>query len=359
VGSREVSRAVGDLDFGVDRRRVLLAILVALALGAGAVGLLGMAAEYGEMLKAFRRADESWFPVCLAGVVLAYIGYVLSYRDAARAAGGPRLPYWSVTRVVAVGFGAFVVGSSAGGLAVDFWALRRAGAGLHEAARRVLALNTLEWLSLTSAAALAGLLVLMSSREGVPTALPVAWIVVVPAAVLAAAWVSSPQRAERLAKPKTSANHPSGWKVRAWLAWVGTQLRKGLADAVGGVALVRHIVLRPHRYPLGLVGFPLYWASHLLVLYAALRAFTDEPVGIPALVLAYATGYIATALGSLWSLHLVGIALAPALLAALVYRFFTFWLPIVPAVFFLPTLKRLNRDLPRTKREPGKLAVAG
>ena len=52
------------------------------------------------------RADGRWFAVCLAGELLAYAGYIAAYRDFARADGGPKLPLWTVTRVVVVGFGA-------------------------------------------------------------------------------------------------------------------------------------------------------------------------------------------------------------------------------------------------------------
>jgi len=45
------------------------------------------------------------------------------------------------------------------------------------------------------------------------------------------------------------------------------------------------------------------------------------------------------------------VPLAPALLAALVYRFFTFWLPLLPALLLLPSIKQLSDDLPRFARE--------
>jgi hypothetical protein len=46
-----------------------------------------------------------------------------------------------------------------------------------------------------------------------------------------------------------------------------------------------------------------------------------------------------------FALHAVGIALAPALLGVLIYRLITFWLPVVPALALLPSLRRLNRSL--------------
>jgi uncharacterized membrane protein YbhN (UPF0104 family) len=88
----------------------------------------------------------------------------------------------------------------------------------------------------------------------------------------------------------------------------------------------------------------------------ALRAF-DAHVGVAALVLAYATGYAASALplpvggaggidASLTlTLTLVGVPLTPALLGAVVYRGMTFWLPVAPALVLLTGAPRLARDL--------------
>lgn len=347
---------------GIDRRKAILTGVGALVLVAGAVALLGQAADFGEMLDALEAADRRWFALCVGGQALTYVGYVLAYRDVARARRGPELSYWSVTRIVMVSFGAYIVGSAAGGLAVDYWAIHKTGVGVHQAARRVLALHTLQWAALGSFAAVAGAVLIVGIGDGAPSAMTLGWIVAVPLCVLAALWVSSPARADRLAElsrdePRKRAKDPG-----AWAAWAAAKLRNGFADAVGGVVFVRAIVSRPHRYPGAVLGFPVYWLGDLVTLYGALRAFTGAGIALAALVLAYATGYAATALplpaggaGGIeaalsFALHVVGIALAPAVLAALVYRFFTFWLPIGPALAFLPTLGRLSEDLESVRR---------
>ena len=45
----------------------------------------------------------------------------------------------------------------------------------------------------------------------------------------------------------------------------------------------------------------------------------------------------------------VGLPLAPALAGVLVYRLFNFWLPIVPALAFLPTVKQLRHLFDETE----------
>jgi uncharacterized protein (TIRG00374 family) len=343
---------------GIDAKRALVTIVVAVVLVVGTFSLIGKFADWDEILQALEKANRHWFPICLAGLVCAYAGYILGYREVARMHGGPSLPLWAVARIVGIGFGANVLGSAAGGLAVDFWALRRAGASTHDSARRVLGFNTLEWGLLGTFAAVAAMFVLAGRGSGAPLGMTLGWLIIVPLSVVLAAFVSSPKRAQRLSHAE-AVKRGEGRKAFAW-----TSLKKALADGIGGVVVVRHLVLNPRAHPSAILGFAVYWFGHLLTLYAALRAFTQSSIVLAALVLAFATGYVATALplpggGSggieaalAFSLHAVGVPLAPALLAVLVYRFFTFWLPLLPALALLPSVKQLNSELPRFARQP-------
>jgi uncharacterized membrane protein YbhN (UPF0104 family) len=344
---------------GIDKGKAVLTVLFAVLLAAGTFTLVGRVADFDEILAALQHADKAWFPVCLGGLLCAYAGYILGYREVARMHGGPSLPVWTVCRIVGIGFGANVLGSAAGGLAVDFWALHRAGAGVHDAARRVLGFNTLEWALLGTWAAGAAAIVVAEGGTEAPLAMTLPWIVIVPLCIAAAAWVSSPKRSRRFARAAEDVSDTFRRGVLGWLRWGWAKAKKGLADAIGGVVVVRHLVTHPRSHPWGILGFAVYWLGHLLTLYSALRAFGVEDVHLAALVLAFATGYVATALplpggGSggieaalAFSLHAVGVPLAPALLGALVYRFFTFWLPILPALALLPSIRRLDTELGR------------
>ena len=337
--------------FGVDRRKIVLTAVLAIILIAIAVFLIGELADFDKMLKALQRADKPWFVVCLGGEVLAYAGYIAAYRDFARVDGGPKLPLWTVTRVVAVGFGAFVAGSSAGTLGVDYWALHKAGDPPHRAVRRVLALNTFEWGVLALAAMLAAIAVLLGSGTA-PIEMALAWLVILPVCVLAAQWFTAPLRVDRFMNVPERERH----RLARWS-------RLALADALGGVVMVRHVLAHPRRYPLAVIGFPVYWAGDILALWAALQAF-DADVALAPLVLAYTTAYVVTSLplpaggaggveaGLTFALQSVGVALVPALLATLVYRFFTLWLPIGVAALALTQVKALAKELPQVEHEP-------
>ncbi|HEY7197390.1 MAG TPA: lysylphosphatidylglycerol synthase transmembrane domain-containing protein [Gaiellaceae bacterium] len=350
--------------FGFDRRKAVVTGLVAAVLAIGAVALLGEVAHYDRLLAALRSANKHWFPLCILGEVIAYTGYILAYRDLARADGGPVLGYWKVTRIVGLGFGAYIVGASAGGLAVDYWALHRAGAGPHEAGRRVLALNTLEWLILGLFACGASIAVLAGAGHDAPLGMTLGWLTVVPLCIAGGAYASSPKRIDRLSQlPSTPLPAREGRDPRSWARWFAAAAKRGLRDAIGSLHYLRFVLARPRRYPAGVGGFAVYWLGDLLTMYAALRAFGVH-IGGSDLILAYATGYVVTSAPlpagasgaseatTAFALHAVGVPLAPALLAVFTYRFFTFWLPILPALGFLSTVRTLADELPGAPREP-------
>jgi lysylphosphatidylglycerol synthase-like protein len=66
-------------------------------------------------------------------------------------------------------------------------------------------------------------------------------------------------------------------------------------DAIGGLAYVRPALRHAIRHRSGVLGYSLYWAGDMLTLYACIRAFGAD-LRIVALVLVYATAYVATAL---------------------------------------------------------------
>lgn len=346
-----------DRILGFDRRKALFTASGAAVLAIGALALIGKAASYHKLADAVTRADKLWFPLCLAGEVVAYAAYIVGYRDLARARGGPHFDYWTATRVVGVGFGAYVVGASAGGLAVDYWALTRAGEEGHAAARRVLGLNTLEWGVLGGFAWIAAFVLVAGAGKGAPLPMTLGWLVAIPVFVAGGLYVSSGERAERLASlPVGEEPEERGRDPRLWARWLWVKAKKGFADAIGGVSFVRYLAGHPLRHVQTLLGFALYWCGDILCMYAAVRAFGHH-IGVAAIVLGYTTGYVVTsaplpagaagaseATTSL-TLHLVGVPLPAAVLAVFAYRFFTFWLPILPALALLPSLRALDEEL--------------
>jgi uncharacterized membrane protein YbhN (UPF0104 family) len=281
------------------------------------------------------RLDARWLVMCLGAELIGYVGYVLALRNVARVDGGPRLSFALTARTVVSGFGVYAAAHAAGGFAVDYMALRRAGLKRDQAIARVAGLSVLEYAVLAPVALVCALMLLASPEEHVQKSMTLPWLAVIPG-FGAALWVSSPKRRERLTDPIK-----------------GGRIRGSIAHAVSGLVTLRALCCRPLQHLPGLLGVAFYWFGDIACLWAALRTFSVQ-VSWPALVVAYATGYVASrrslpAGGAgvvevlmTFALVWVGLPLAPALAGVLVYRLFNFWLPIVPALALLPNVKRLR-----------------
>lgn len=334
-------------------RKLIVTLAASIALAAGAILLVGKVASYAKLVHRLGDASWPWLTLCVAGEILAYAGYILGYRDVARVDDGPELSYRTVTGVVATGFGAFVL-TSAGGPAVDYWALTRAGASRNDAVTRVLALNTIKFLVLALGAGVAALAVLLGAGHA-SLGLLVPWLVAVPVCLGLAFLVSGRGARSRVGRAPTDHDH-SQCGLRVFEHCVRYLVREGLSDAVKGLVYVRHLAFAPVRYAGAAIGWPLYWAGDVLCLWGGLRAFGWH-IGVAAVVLAYATGYLASVLplpaggtggievAMTYALHAVGVPLAPALLGVAAYRVFNFWLPILPATAVLPALRRIEAQL--------------
>jgi uncharacterized membrane protein YbhN (UPF0104 family) len=279
--------------------------------------------------------DAAWLLVCLGAELIGYIGYVLALRNIARVDGGPKLSFALTARTVVSGFGVYPAAHAAGGFAIDFMALRKAGLKREQAIARVAGLGVLEYAVLAPVALVCALVLLVDPDSGVDSSMTLPWLAVIPGFALAL-WVSSPKRRSRLTDPIQ-----------------GGRIRGSIAHGVAGLVTLRTLCRRPLQHLPGLLGVAFYWFGDIVCLWAALRAF-EVHVSWPALVVAYATGYVASrrslpAGGAgivevlmTFALVWVGLPLAPALAGVLVYRLFNFWLPIVPALALLPSVKRLR-----------------
>lgn len=201
----------------------------------------------------------------------------------------------------------------------------------------MLGFNTLFYVAFGTGAWLAALLSTVGVWGDAPLALTVPWLVLVPLCFVAAMFVTEPGRVEGLTAPG------------------GSIVRRGLSSAIAGTAWVRDVL--PH--PAGrrsLLWSLLYWAGNVVCLWAALSS-VGESLPVPELVLAFATGHVAMILplphggvggvdaAMTYALTVVGVPLAPALVAVVVYRLFAFWVPTIPALAALLLLPRTGRKL--------------
>jgi uncharacterized membrane protein YbhN (UPF0104 family) len=300
---------------------VFIAVGAILALGA-TIGV-AWAAGFEEVYNRIKDVNLLWIPIAFAGQVVAYVGYMIAYREVARVESGPELSVMRLAAVVFSGFGVFV---AAGGFAIDVAALRRAGSSDRDARVRVLGLGALEYALLAPAACVSAIILLAHGASTPNMGLTLPWAIGVPVGVAATFFAL---------------------RHRDWFSSTGV-----ISHALDGVVVLWHLARDPVKHGSAFVGMALYWIGEIFSLGAALHAFHSTRPAVAALIIGFATGYALTrrtlplagagVVEALlpYALVWVGATLAPALLAVFVYRFFNLWLPLIPAVVGIRALRR-------------------
>lgn len=333
----------GCLDWIARRRHPLVVVALSAVIAVGVGVAVAHVAGVARVSYVLRHVEPTWFLACLAAEAVAYVGYVLALRETARVDGGPRLGLRHAAEIVAAGFGAFFSASASGGFKVDYLALRHAGALRKEALARVLGLGMLEYAVLAPAALGAALFIITGVGKQPDPGLTWPWLLVIPG-ILGAIWATHPTRRRRL----TSGGGGPG--------------SRAVGHAVAGLGIVRSLFVQPRKHGIAFVGTSLYWFGEITCLWAALKAFHAN-VPVPALILAFATGYVVTrrslpaggvGVAELFltvALTWLGVPLPAALVGVFSYRIFNFWLALVPAVAVAPTVRELRAGIQQAERE--------
>lgn len=335
-----------------DRRRLAVSIILGLLLAAGVVLMIGKASGFAKLTNRLAEASAGWLILALFAEVLSISGYVAAFRGMVALGGRIRLGAGVTVHVVLASLGAtrLIAAAGAGGLAVNYWALRRLGFAARDSVVQVLVLNTVLY-SVFGLAGLTSAAVLLATSSA-PAGITIPWIAVVGACGVAAGWVTRPGRGERLAAD------PGPREQGSKAVHV---LHRGLASAVAAVLATR-VVFRDPRAHRGLVGGAVaYWLGDIACLWLSLRAFGVD-VGAATVVLGYTTGYVANLLplptggvggvdaAMTFALNALGVPLEDALAGVIAYRFIGFWLPTIPAVVALVRLPQLGRALEKVAR---------
>jgi uncharacterized protein (TIRG00374 family) len=278
-----------------------------------------------------------WMFLALVFTAGMFGGYVMMFRGVfvRTPDGGPRIGWTESYQITMAGLAAsriFAAGG-AGGLVLTAWALRRAGMR-----KRLVADKTLSFLILTYFPYVVALIVCgLGLRIGIfPGEAPFG-LTVVPAVFAAIAVAIGLS----IALVPTDLQHRLGrWsegggrlaRIAQKLAHLPASASAGMRDALD------HLRSRDPA----LAGAILFWAFQILVLWAAFRAFGDAP---PAAVLvqAFFVGMFGNLLpmpggvggvegGMIASFVAFGVDGGLAVVAVLVFRAFTFWLPLIPGV---------------------------
>jgi len=318
-------------------RRVVQTALLVLILLLGIYILFPRLVGLGGALSRLGEADGVWVVVAVAFNVVA-IGTYIALFKAIVGGSALRLSWPETYEINLAGVAATRLFSTggAGGIAVTYWALRRAGMGRSDATRRMVAFLALQYVFYPLALILFGVLL----RTGVLPGEDSVELTVVPAAVaglilLIGALVAlvPPDLGTRVA------DHVRGERGRDLATWVG----KVPARMGEGFRLAARLLVRPSHGGLALIGSAGYWAANIGILWASFRAFgVHVPVAV--VVQGFFLGMVANLFplapagvgavdaGMIGAFVLFGLPEETVFPAILVYRLIAFWLPIPPGI---------------------------
>lgn len=309
--------------------------------------LLPQIAGLGDATDKLGNAEPFWVGAAVLCELIAFGTYVALFRGVV---GGDVLPLtWreayeinmaglAATRLLAAG--------GAGGIALTYWALRKAGMPPHQSACRMVAFLVLQYIWYPTALIVFGILmyigVLPGSEEFGVTLLPAIIAAIVAVLAIAVSLVPSDftRRIDRMQKGKGERRR----KIAVKIATVPATFASGMRTALD---LVRH----PSRGGLAIVGSVGFWAANIAILWCSFKAFgITVPFGV--IVQGFFIGMVANLIpfapagvgavdaGLIGAFFLFDLPHPEVFAAVLVYRVIAFWLPIPPGLLAFFQLRK-------------------
>jgi uncharacterized protein (TIRG00374 family) len=328
----EQERTIGGLPLpGPTGRAALMGLLATALLIIIVYLLVPHLAGLEDTWRRVRDGSMQWLAVAVAFEALSYLGYAWNVA-AVSAAGGVVLGVRRSAQITLAATAAtrLLAAGGAGGIAVTTWALSRAGHGPRRAAEQVSSHLVATYVVFMAAVLCFGTGLAIAGDPPLLTAVPA-----VIAALTVALFAVAVQAPDAIARRLGTG---SAWKRRLLAA------PQALAD---GTRFTIELVARRER---GLLGTVVWWVCDVATLWACFWAFGGHPF-VPELVMAYFLGMLGNLLplpggvggvegGMVGACAAFGMDAEVALLAVLAYRAISVWLPALPGIAALATLRR-------------------
>jgi uncharacterized protein (TIRG00374 family) len=326
-----------DDDHGLEfDRRSLVGLAAFLVLSIAALYfLLPQIAGLQDTWHRIENGSPWWIGVALAFGVGMFAGYVAMFRGIFVRAGSTRIDWRASYQITLAGLAAsriFAAGG-AGGLVIMAWALRRSGMR-----KRLVADKTLTFLILTYLPYMAALMICgVGLRLGIFNGEAPFGLTVVPAII---AFILTAIGVSTVLVPPDLQHRLEGFAHR--YGKLG-RLTQRLANLPASASAGMRDALMHLRHPdPALAGAVLFWAFQVAVLWASFRAFGEAPP-LAVLTQAFFVGMFGNLLpmpggvggvegGMIAALAGFGVDAGQAVVAVLLFRAVTFWLPMIPGV---------------------------
>jgi putative heme transporter len=319
---------------GITRER---AVLFGLFVVSAIAFLYFVLPQLGDVKDTWGKLDDGdpyWLAVAFGLQLLATASYIAVFQGVHVPPGYP-IRFRESYQITMAGLAAtrlFAAGG-AGGVALTAWALRRSGMPRREVAERMIAFLVLTYLVYTLSIVIFG----YGLRLGIFPGENPFGLTVVPATIALAVTVIGlsigfvPTDIQR----RLDSFAERGGRIGR----LAQRLASAPASASAGIRIALGHIRAHDPAILGAIGF---WGFQIACLWACFRAFGDAPpFGV--LVLAFFLGQLGNLLplpggiggvdgGLIGAYAAFGVDAGLAVVAVLVYRGFTFWLPTVPGI---------------------------
>lgn len=302
--------------------------------------LLPQLAGLNDTWKRIERGRPAWTGAAFVLTFGMFAGYIAMFRSV-YVGGGSRIGWSSSYQITMAGLAAsrlFAAGG-AGGLVLTAWALRRSGMATRTVADKTISFLVLTYFPYVGAVVVCGFGLhwgLLPGRDPFSlTFVPAVIGVVAMGITLVLAFIPT----DLQQRTRTYSDSRRG-RLALRLAEAPAATSAGIRDALD------HLRSRDPAV-LGAIAF---WAFQVAVLWAAFHAFGDAPP-VAVLTQAFFLGMLGNLLpipggvggvegGMIGAFAAFGVSSGLAVVAVLVYRAFTFWLPLVPGVIAYFRLRR-------------------
>jgi uncharacterized protein (TIRG00374 family) len=318
-------------------KRLLQTGVVVLILLVGIYFLFPKLVGLGDSLDKLGEADPVWIGVAVVFSIASYATYIALFKAVV---GGDtlRLTWGETYQINMAGVAATLLFSAggAGGVALTYWALRKAGMRRREVARRMVAFVSLHYAFYPLALIVFGLLL----RTGVVNGENSVELTIIPAAVAGLLLVLGvlvtliPADVEGKLMPHVRGDH-----MRSFVEWAS-----GVPETLGeGFRFALSLFAHPRKGGLAVLGAAGFWAFSIGVLWASFHSLGIH-VPLAVVVQGFFLGMVANLFplapagvgavdaGMIGAFVLFGLPEETVFPAILIFRLVSFWMPIPPGV---------------------------
>jgi uncharacterized protein (TIRG00374 family) len=329
-------------------RRLLQTAVVVVVLLVAIYFLFPKLVGLGDALGKLDDADPLWIGIAIGFSVLSYATYIALFKAVV---GGDALKLtWTETyEINMAGVAATLLFSAggAGGVALTYWALRKAGMRRRDVARRMIAFVSLHYAFYPFALIVFGLLL----RTGVLNGADSVELTIIPAAVAGVLLVLGvlitliPTDLEARLMP-----HAHGDHTRSFVEWA-SRVPETLGE---GFRFALSLFAHPRKGGLAVLAAAGFWATSIGVLWASFHSLGIH-VPLAVVVQGFFLGMVANLFplapagvgavdaGMIGAFVLFGLPEETVFPAILIFRLVSFWMPIPPGVVAFFQLRKTVR----------------